>query len=503
MPLFRIIPSTRRLSFISFLLATGCVGCTDSPASNERSVPATVATPQITAQAPVGETPTPLWLVIGGGPYPRSNEISIEQDVQLAAEVFAASSADGRVLFAGGSGSDGVQVRNLSQPRDSLLEQLGKLFRPRRGRDAQYDRVQHEGASAATRDDVVASLEELSGDAEGPALVYIAGHGSGGRERPDSTVHTWGGGSVSAHDVARILDEYATDEIRIIATTCYAGGFADILFRGADARRGPASEIRCGFFASEWDEKASGCDPSPDRRDQNGYGVHFLNALRGLDNNEEPLDEALIDLNNDGRISLLEAHTRARVAARGMGTPTTTSERWLRHVAPDGLRSEPVDLHEERALIRALEQDQRVAGEEQLAQRIAALDREIEQHTQSLDEAYEREDYARTMAVGELLARWPVADDPWHPDYETMMATQADELREWFESSQRFSDFERARAYSSHQRARQASALVRIAPLRRLARAKETIALAERLHARGGSDWERYTQLLACERSAL
>ena len=443
------------------------------------------------------------WLIIGGGPWPRSNEVSIEQDVRLASQVFSATGAEGRVLFAGGSGTSGVQVRNLSQPYDRFLDRLGDLFRPRRGRSAQYDIVQHEAAYPATRDDVVEAVKELVGSAQTPSLIYIAGHGSGGSARADSSLRTWGGGTITVRDLAALLDENARDEVRMIATTCYAGGFADILFRGAEATRGPAGEVRCGFFASDWDEKASGCDPSPDRRDQNGYGVHFLNALRDLDNNGRPVRGRSIDINNDGQISLLEAHTRARFSARGMGTPTSTSERWLRHVAPDPGEFEAVDLPEERALIAALERDQRVHGETQLEQRIAALEREIDQHGQSLDQAREREDHARTIAVGEVLSRWPVADDPWHPDYATMMAAEGDELRAWFEESESFADFERARGATSRARAQHASALVRIAPLRRLARAYETIALAEALKARGGSDWERYVSLVECERSVL
>src|SRR4029077_2773259 len=105
---------------------------------------------------------------------------------------------------------------------------------------------------------------------------------------------------------------------------------------------GPAGSVRCGLFASTWDREASGCDPDPDRREQESYPLHFLHALRAEDRDGHPLNRDDLDLDHDGTISLLEAHTRARIMDASIDVPTTTSERWLRGVAPASGPTSPV-----------------------------------------------------------------------------------------------------------------------------------------------------------------
>src|SRR4029453_14151341 len=89
---------------------------------------------------------------------------------------------------------------------------------------------------------------------------------------------------------------------------------------------GAAPGNRCGFFASTWDRPANGCDPDPERGRQEGYSLHFLEAPRGQDRAGAPV--AGLDLDGDGKVSLLEAHTRARIASRSLDVPPPTSERW-------------------------------------------------------------------------------------------------------------------------------------------------------------------------------
>jgi len=49
--------------------------------------------------------------------------------------------------------------------------------------------------------------------------------------------------------------------------------------------------------------------------------MHFLNALRARDRDGSPLPLSSVDLDRNGRISLLEAHTRVRVAAVSPDVP--------------------------------------------------------------------------------------------------------------------------------------------------------------------------------------
>ena len=61
------------------------------------------------------------------------------------------------------------------------------------------------------------------------------------------------------------LAQVGRQPLRLVATSCFSGGFAELAFAHADVNAGPTQVPRCGLFAGTWDRKTSGCDPNPDR----------------------------------------------------------------------------------------------------------------------------------------------------------------------------------------------------------------------------------------------
>lgn len=435
------------------------------------------------------------WLLAGGGGTPEFNQVSIEQDLELARSVLA---GEGLVLFAGGRGADGVQTLAQAGGEDVLLGQLADLFAPRGGRTSRYRPTTLAVDAAATADRVQAALAASVAEDAAPLLVYLAGHGQAATAPADTGIDLWGQTALRAVDVAGTLDGGARP-VRLVVTSCFSGGFAELAFVGADAQAGRPARGRCGLFAATAEREASGCDPNPDRAAQEGYGLHFLNALRGRDREGKALARAELDVDGDGRISLLEAHTRARVASGGIDVPTTTSDRWLRARAA-GLRgrSRPARLPEEDAVIAALSGElgseaSARAGLEQVQKDMSAATAEVERAGGDEDAAFRR-------TAGELLARWPVLDDPWHPDFAATLAGGRAAIAAHLAASEAYADYAAARAAGDAAREALGAALQRSARLERLVRAYETRALADRLQARGGADWRAYEALLACER---
>ena len=286
-------------------------------------------------------------------------------------------------------------------------------------------------------------------------------------------------------------------------TTCFSGGFAELVFRGADAGLGPAAGDRCGLFASTWDQEASGCDPDPDRGAQEGYGLHFFHALRGQDRHGAALPSGTIDLDGDGQITLLEAHTRVRIASEAADVPTTTSERWLRQVSQLIGAEAEVPLPEEDAVIATLGQRLELVGREgEAAALLTGMERAIGDTQLDLDDAEAREATAFQDVAAEMLARWPVVDDPWHPDFGATLEQHRADITAWLDQSPEYRRLQEAMESVDRVARFQHGLRLRAAPLERLTRAVETRALARRLKARGGEDWATYEKLLACERSA-
>lgn len=485
-------------------------GPAPSTPPSEAGPPPRVTAPTTAVRVLPAPPPGPVrWIALGGGGAPDRNQVSLEQDLALALEVLGPG---GRILFAGGPGTNAVQVLDREPRGDPLRRALGEIFAPRAGRDARYRPTLLPVHAPATRPALLAALEETlarrssaTDAAGGPAdlLLFVAGHGERGEKRRDNVIDLWGGTNLSVAALADVLDAAPPQRrVRVVVATCFSGGFAELAFIGGDPRRGPAENDRCGLFAAPWDLESSGCDADPDRAAQEGFSVHFLHALRGQDREGRPLPPEQVDFDGDGRVSLLEAHARARIEARSFDVPTTTAERWLRAVAPVGGAEALPLLPEDRAVVAGLSQR---LGLEDAADALALLERleSLVTHTESvLAQAEEEELGAWHRLDAALLSRWPVLDDPWHPDFAATLQADDETIRAFLAASPEHHAWRAARAQVDRLVALLDELRLRAAPVERLVRAHETLTLAGRLQARGGPDWERYERFLACERSA-
>jgi hypothetical protein len=443
------------------------------------------------------------WLAFGGGAEPTSNQLSMESDLAAATMLLGPG---GVLLFAGGPDSDGVYELANGAPRDPLLGLLGEVVSPHGGRDARYRKTRLAPHGPATREAILDVLHRELHAPGSPLPIVVASHGDGAAAPRDNSLATWGGDALTVREVAEALDG-GSRPVRLLVSACFSGGFAELAFVGANPELGASPQDRCGLFASTWDLESTGCDPDPDRRSHEGYSLHFLHALRGQDREGKP---TTVDLDGDGAISLLEAHTRARIDSRGLDVPTTTSERWLRHAAPTGGPSAPLDgeLVEDEATVAGLVAALGLPLERSRAEEGAR--RRYEELEQGMDELADREDRthaaleaARRAVRGELLARYPALEDPWHPDFGRTLAEARPELSMLVSEGPSYARYLRAREAADAAADASLELALKRAPYERLVRAFDDLALAARLKHRGGEGWDRYLKFLACERSRL
>jgi hypothetical protein len=197
---------------------------------------------------------------------------------------------------------------------------------------------------------------------------------------------------------------------------------------------------------------------------------------------------------------LLEAHARARIAGRSIDVPTTTSERYLRAVQSKPSAIDLRLLPEESAVVQQLGARLGLHGQAAARQRFAQVDKQLRE----LDERMDRADQSVQDRFGELsarlLGRWPVLDDPYHPEFAPLLA------RERHAIAQALDAWPEAQRHAAAQReldaldAQYQQVEVQEAQLTRLMRAYETLGLAAALRARGGPHFAYYRQLLSCER---
>jgi len=476
--------------------ATASPSAPSSPWPTGRAAPR-FAEPLTIGPARVG------WIAVGGGVEPASNQVSMEQDIYLAKKILGRISS-GIVLYAGGQGSPVIEL-SPEAPRDELAAALADLFDPRESRGAVYRPTRLSPNGAASRRNVVDALERaLAQPTTEPLLVYVATHGEGGKTARDDSIWLWRAEPLTVQDLSHLLaDAPGHRPALFVMSSCFSGGFAELALDPGATGNGSHRARACGLFASTWDAEAEGCDPDPDRRVQESYGLHFLNALGGLDRNGRPLPREQIDLDGDGRVSPLEAHARVRMASRSISVPTTSSERWLRQAAPASGPERPFAWPEEQAVIAALSRELGVRDAAAAAERQAVLESELgvaDGMVRKLEQT--RDDSARALGVA-LLERWPALDDPWREDFAATLAGARAEITAALES------LPEAEAYRSASDA-VLSATPGLGDLEqelaladRLVRAYENARLAARLQARGGAALDRFLALLACERSSL
>lgn len=411
-------------------------------------------------------------------------------------------------MYASGQGSF-AQVQVDSPEPDPFIARIAALLDERAGRDARHVPAPVHAHLPSTADNVVRALDEVLAYSSSPLVLYVAAHGSGGERPVDSVVGLWEDSELTVTALAQSLDRdpHRDRPVRVVITSCFGGGFAEIAFRDADPSRGAAPTNHCGIFAALWDRESAGCDPNPDRRAQAGFGLHFLHALRGEDREGHPMDRALLDYDHDGTISLLDAHTRARIAGRSIDVSNTTSERWLRHQFADHVPIEPVSTDplviEEDAVIdglsRALDVEPSFAAARAL---VARIDGELRAIRTLIEQIDTRDEVLRRMQAAMILARFPVLDDPWHRDFSAQLRAARAVVPAMLDAhpatSERASLAARREALSA-----QAEPLeVRAAMAQRLLRAHENRVLAARLRQRGGHAFAVFQRLRACERTA-
>ena len=441
------------------------------------------------------------WLAFGGGSDPLSNQISLAQDVELARSLLA---GQGFVMFASGRGAL-VSVERGSAGDAGLHDigtELAKLFGPPGGISVRYEPSTLAIDAPSTRDHVLDALRAAIESGAGPLLVLAASHGEQGARASENSLSLWGGWSLSVADVADALDQAERPRpTRMVVTSCFGGGFAELAFVAADPRKGLRSPEHCGLFAAPWDDESSGCDANPDRRQQESYAIHFLHALRGQAR-DGSAQLARIDLDRDSRVSLLEAHAWARIHSRSLDIPTTTSERLLREYvrAYDAERMVPDPEIEELSVVRALSAELELEDEHRATAKLRELDRILADTTQLLEEARgTSDDTFFALRIG-LLERWPLLDHPWDPRSRALIEREGPRIL------QLLTDSELARGHALASRelddALSQQDAVRLARARvmRLVRGFETLRLATALKRRGGAHYEHYVALRACER---
>jgi hypothetical protein len=378
-------------------------------------------------------------LLVGGGPTPENNQVSIESNVRYVFRLLPPGS-ECSVLFADGDRKNETVLYEQTTEKLPANERLLALILegPEAANSVQRkyrtpSLPQLDGA--ARKKDVAAAFERLQIDPRtGPILLYFTGHGSRAKDgNLDNNLYDLWGESLSVRELARhIADLPCACPITLVMVQCYSGAFGNLLFEEGNPQGAPVERDIVGFFATIKERPAAGCTPELNEREYHDFTSYFFAALTGRDRVGRKVTGA--DYNRDGRVGMDEAFCYTLIHDPSIDIPVCTSDIYLRReiAVPDSLLFQTPYRQvrawatpAQRAALEAISSKLGLTGDDR--GRVA-----YEQFLESPRPFSLRRD-PRSMAQrsffqalrearADLVARWPALEDKMSPSWAAAKA---------------------------------------------------------------------------------
>lgn len=463
------------------------------------------------------------FLTIGGGDGPRNNQVSLEKNVQFFERVLADTEGPGvgeDVLFSDGrAGGRGVQLEDAADlPRLNLL--LARLFDRDNDIAIQYRAHKLVGVRGpSTRqglDEWFNNVGRKLGDGD-RLFIYFTGHGGPGQPPHNTTMSLWCQRPMAVNEFVGYLDRLSPKvEVVLIMVQCHSGGFAGTLFKNANVGGELSPARRIGFFATKYNRNAAGCTPDTREEDYRDYSTYFFAALDGKTRTGQPVTGC--DLDDDGKVSLAEAHAYVLIHSDTIDIPTTTSECLLRtysKISGEGVATPRMPFDElaekasaiNRVVLQGLSSVLKLTTQNRYdeAIRLASL---VEAERKSMQgqinsKAQERQRLANRIR-GRLLQRWPELSNPWNPAVARLMKEQGPDIQQAIELDGDAPRWEMLYRDIAQLESRQLDLERKWAKCIRFQRMMETVALAANIEKFASPDiLARYKQVLSDESGTL
>jgi hypothetical protein len=403
------------------------------------------------------------FLTIGGGESPTNNQISLEKNV-LYLQRFLSDSGLGsmphEIYFANGKevGRD-IQFVDPTSPPPRANALLAQIFNREENLDASYRPHSIPGVKGAANRAAIGKWFETASPKlkDGDRLfIYFSGHGGAGKPVRNTTLAMWGEGGLPVKEFAGLLDKIDPKvQVVLIMVQCHAGGFADVIFKDAQAGTHMSSAQRCGFFATSAERNAAGCTSDIDEDNYREYSTYFFAALYGKTRAGQSVRRP--DYDGDGHVSLSEAHSYVQITSDTIDIPVATSDIFLRSCskaekgkAEQVSADEAVDTllaharAEQRVVIEELskqlelKQDGRMAETKKLADKFDKERKDLDSQKRKLQRDLNP---LRGQIQSAVKLRWPELSNPWHPKSMEILKKEADDLVKAIEKHPRFKRF--------------------------------------------------------------
>lgn len=419
---------------------------TDQPPADEVKPEETKAE----GEAPAKTGPaSPVFLVLGGGYSASGNQVSLEKNVLYFRRVLGELElleAPRHLLFADGRdrGRD-LQFMDPAFQIPELNRVFAELFGTTKGIANQYrsNGLAPNGPSSLAETDKWLHSTGSKLKKNNRLMIYFTGHGGkGDKKTPENTnAYLWNNQKLKMSDFTKRLDKLPVETpVVLVMVQCYSGGFANVIFKDGDPKKGMAKHLRAGFFATVHNRVAAGCTPDIREENYQEYSTNFWEALCGKTRLGASIEKP--DFNGDGTISYAEAHAHVILTSDTIDIPVKTSDAFLRHYsrtqttkgkednktgAPGTLLKSEDDYakileqaaSEERAVMEGLSKKLKLSADNR-AKEARDLMNDLESQRKKLAEQKKKPDQEKNRIkkklASEMRKRWPEVGNPYHPN---------------------------------------------------------------------------------------
>lgn len=298
-------------------------------------------------------------IIIGGGPTPKESQVSIQLNTQWIVDII--NQHDPKLishLFFTDGNQAGVDVnkRKITGNEYEILKPLAAVYNMDAENGEQYySSMVASNVESADERNVTNKLQYVfSHLRKGDELLLIF-QGHGGYKRTDTSgnyLRLWNDTRMTVTQLEALMSEADPEStIRFVLPQCFSGGFSKLIYKNAHVENGIAKGNRCGFLAQNEHQGSEGCTPSVNTDTYRDYSSYLFSAIAGKTISGNNINDNP-DANNDGIVTLKEAHIYTLMNAFSVDYSRSTSDDYLEHWQPWYLKwmpdiSEPENIYSE------------------------------------------------------------------------------------------------------------------------------------------------------------
>lgn len=406
------------------------------------------------------------YLTIGGGYSPAGNQVSLEKNVLLF-QSYLESSHTGEyqhdIFFADGTAA-GRDLQFVTNENDipKLNRLLASVFQQSRDMGLAYRTNAVGGLQGSASRQNLNDWFEKTGKSLTPndrLFIYVTAHGGkaiSDKQKFNTRLHLWNQEIIDVGNFVEMLDKVDVGvPITMVMVQCYSGGFANSIFESGNPEKEIARPNRVGFFATVHDRVAAGCTPDTKEDDYHEYTTYLMEALRGKKRNGEKVVSP--DYNNDGFVSLDEAHVYALTTSTTIDVSIRSSDAYLRAKSKVGSDTEtdlvslktPISQllaeasSHEKKIIEELSLQLCFSEEDRVSEAQAwmkKLDDKIREVGQERNKATQNEKRAADAIKNGLLNQWPELANRWNPTGQTILTNEGLAIERFIESHPQYQE---------------------------------------------------------------